>query len=130
MTGPGDGNLSEDMQPLSQELVDVLQPATAAAAFAYYTGISFVKDSQLPPETDADEANAKRSNSMDSSEDDDDDVDSLVELLEGAGANSTAANTLHDLLGPSSHSDTTDSERWETRSQIGKLIDRGGFPIP
>ncbi|KAH8287594.1 hypothetical protein KR054_010429, partial [Drosophila jambulina] len=109
-SGLGDGNLSEDIQPLSQELVDVLQPATAAAAFAYYTGISFVKDSHLPPETDADQATAKRSNSMDSSEDDDEDVDSLVELLEGAGAASTAGNTLHDLLGPSSHSDTTDSE--------------------
>ncbi|KAH8363783.1 hypothetical protein KR200_006737, partial [Drosophila serrata] len=109
--GLGDGNLSEDIQPLSQELVDVLQPATAAAAFAYYTGISFVKDSQLPQETDADQATTKRSNSMDSSEDDDDDVDSLVELLEGGGGGaSTTANTLHDLLGPSSHSDTTDSE--------------------
>ncbi|KAH8235955.1 hypothetical protein KR032_011364, partial [Drosophila birchii] len=109
--GLGDGNLSENIQPLSQELVDVLQPATAAAAFAYYTGISFVKDSQLPQETDADQAMTKRSSSMDSSEDDDDDVDSLVELLEGGGgAASTAADTLHDLLGPSSHSDTTDSE--------------------
>lgn len=102
-----DGDLAENMQPLSQELVDVLQPATAAAAFAYYTGISFVRDSQLPAEPEP-ESTAKRSNSMDSSEDDDDDVDSLVELLEGA---STAANTLHDLLGPATNSDNSDSER-------------------
>lgn len=100
------------MQPLSQELVDVLQPAAAAAAFAYYTGISFVKDSQMPSETgdgEPDNATSKRSNSMDSSEDDDeDDVDSLVALLEGAGT-STAGNTLHDLLGPASHNNTSDN---------------------
>lgn len=109
--GEGSQNLNdlpEDMQPLSQELVDVLQPA---AAFAYYTGISFVKDSQMPSETDGEQDNAtsKRSNSMDSSEDDEDDVDSLVALLEGAGTTSTAGNTLHDLLGPPSHNNTSDN---------------------
>ncbi|EDV38571.2 uncharacterized protein Dana_GF19365, isoform C [Drosophila ananassae] len=112
--GEGSQNLNdlpEDMQPLSQELVDVLQPAAAAAAFAYYTGISFVKDSQMPSETDGEQDNAtsKRSNSMDSSEDDEDDVDSLVALLEGAGTTSTAGNTLHDLLGPPSHNNTSDN---------------------
>ncbi|KRK06910.1 uncharacterized protein Dyak_GE17704, isoform B [Drosophila yakuba] len=112
-----DGDLAENMQPLSQELVDVLQPAAAAAAFAYYTGISFVRDSQLPPEPDP-EASAKRSNSMDSSEDDDDDVDSLVELLEGA---STAANTLHDLLGPVTNSDNSDSESKQKMSNVAAI---------
>ncbi|EDX18264.1 GD17382 [Drosophila simulans] len=112
-----DGDLAENMQPLSQELVDVLQPAAAAAAFAYYTGISFVRDSQLPAEPEP-EASAKRSNSMDSSEDDDDDVDSLVELLEGA---STAANTLHDLLGPATHSDNSDSESKQKMSNVAAI---------
>ncbi|XP_039498129.1 dynein axonemal intermediate chain 7 homolog isoform X1 [Drosophila santomea] len=112
-----DGDLAENMQPLSQELVDVLQPAAAAAAFAYYTGISFVRDSQLPAEPDP-EASAKRSNSMDSSEDDDDDVDSLVELLEGA---STAANTLHDLLGPVTNSDNSDSESKQKMSNVAAI---------
>ncbi|XP_043659529.1 dynein axonemal intermediate chain 7 homolog [Drosophila teissieri] len=113
-----DGELAESMQPLSQELVDVLQPAAAAAAFAYYTGISFVRDSQLPAEADP-EASAKRSNSMDSSEDDDDDVDSLVELLEGA---STAANTLHDLLGPVTNSqDNSDSESKQKMSNVAAI---------
>ncbi|KAH8281343.1 hypothetical protein KR018_011457, partial [Drosophila ironensis] len=121
----GDGlqnlDVDEDMQPLSQELVDVLQPATAAAAFAYYTGISFVKDSQLPSETE-DSSGAKRSNSMDSSEDDDDDVDSLLELLEGGGT-STAGNTLHDILGPSSNhtSDASDSESKLRKSTAAAL---------
>nr|NP_001097013.2 uncharacterized protein Dmel_CG15373, isoform E [Drosophila melanogaster]ABW09443.2 uncharacterized protein Dmel_CG15373, isoform E [Drosophila melanogaster] len=112
-----DGDLAENMQPLSQELVDVLQPATAAAAFAYYTGISFVRDSQLPAEPEP-ESSAKRSNSMDSSEDDDDDVDSLVELLEGA---STAANTLHDLLGPATNSDNSDSESKQKMSNVAAI---------
>ncbi|KAH8420389.1 hypothetical protein KR009_009880, partial [Drosophila setifemur] len=111
-----DGGQSGDMQPLSQELVDVLQPAAAAAAFAYYTGISFVKDSQLTPETE-EPASTKRSNSLDSSEEDDDDVDSLLELLEGGGgATSTAGNTLHDLLG--SNSNNTDS--CDTESKLKK----------
>ncbi|XP_017083981.1 axonemal 84 kDa protein [Drosophila eugracilis] len=113
-----DGDLQENMQPLSQELVDVLQPAAAAAAFAYYTGISFVRDSQLPPEPEP-ETTAKRSNSMDSSEDDDDDVDSLVELLEGG--TSTAANTLHDLLGPPTNSDSSDSESKQKMSNAAAI---------
>ncbi|XP_017121340.2 axonemal 84 kDa protein [Drosophila elegans] len=113
-----DEDLAENLQPLSQELVDVLQPAAAAAAFAYYTGISFVRDSQLPPEPEP-EATAKRSNSMDSSEDDDDDVDSLVELLEGGA--STAGNTLHDLLGPPSKSDNSDSESKQKMSNAAAI---------
>ncbi|XP_016948101.2 dynein axonemal intermediate chain 7 homolog [Drosophila biarmipes] len=108
----------ENMQPLSQELVDVLQPAAAAAAFAYYTGISFVRDSQLPPELEP-EPKDKRSNSLDSSEDDDDDVDSLVELLEGGA--STAGNTLHDLLGPPTNSDSSDSESKQKMSNAAAI---------
>ncbi|XP_017045493.2 dynein axonemal intermediate chain 7 homolog [Drosophila ficusphila] len=111
------GDQSDGMQPLSQELVDVLQPAAAAAAFAYYTGISFVRDSQLPPEPEP-EASAKRSNSMESSEDEDDDVDSLVELLEGA---STAGNTLHDLLGPPTNTESSDSESRQRKSNAAAI---------
>ncbi|SPP78549.1 blast:Axonemal 84 kDa protein [Drosophila guanche] len=118
---------ADAIQPLSQELVDVLQPAAAAAAFAYYTGISFVRDSQLPLDSDTEKANAKQpADGQDSSEDDDEDVDSLLELLEGA---STAGNTLHELLLASgtgqSQSENSDSEMRRQKLSSTAAITQG-----
>ncbi|EDW29664.1 GL14938 [Drosophila persimilis] len=111
-------DLEDDpIQPLSQELVDVLQPAAAAAAFAYYTGISFVRDSQLQNEAE-EEARKHPSDGLDSSEDDDEDVDSLLELLEGA---STAANTLHELLASGAGQSQTQSENSDSEMRKQKL---------
>lgn len=107
--------LPEDIRPLSQELVEVLQPATAAAAFAYYTGISFVRDSQLPPETEPD-TTPKSADSQDSSDDDDDDNEgSILALLEGgAGNESSAGATLQQMLSRNSNTnnDSCDSEAY------------------
>lgn len=106
--------LADELRPLSQELVEVLQPAAAAAAFAYYTGISFIRDSQLPAQ-DPDPATKPRSaGSQDSSDDDaddDDDEDSLLELLEGnVGNDSSAGGTLQQAFSGNSNSDNCDSE--------------------
>lgn len=102
--------LPEDMQPLSQELVEVLQPAAAAAAFAYYTGISFVRDSQLPAQAEP-ESSPKSGGSQDSSEDDDEeDDDSILGLLEGAGNDSSAGATMQQMLSGHSNSENLDSE--------------------
>lgn len=105
--------LADDLRPLSQELVEVLQPAAAAAAFAYYTGISFIRDAQLPAESDP-ETKPKSAGSQDSSDDDADDddyEDSLLELLEGnAGNESSAGGTLQQVFSGNSNSDNCDSE--------------------
>lgn len=102
--------LPEDMQPLSQELVEVLQPAAAAAAFAYYTGISFVRDSQLPAQPEP-ETSPKSAGSQDSSDDDDDEEDdSILELIEGAGNDSSAGATMQHMLSGNSNSENLDSE--------------------
>ncbi|KAL7743995.1 hypothetical protein ACLKA6_001229 [Drosophila palustris] len=120
--------LPEDMQPLSQELVEVLQPATAAAAFAYYTGISFVRDSQLPPQSEP-ETTPKSADSQDSSDDDDDDNDdSILELLEGgAGNDSSAGATLQQMLSrnSASNNDSCDSEARRQKLSSTAAITQG-----
>ncbi|EDW86416.2 uncharacterized protein Dwil_GK15179 [Drosophila willistoni] len=120
--------LTDDVRPLSQELVEVLQPATAAAAFAYYTGISFVRDSQLQDEIGDPETQMAKtsSNSLDSSSDDDaDDADSLLELLEAgkaAAGDSTAGQTLNEFLSRNSQSDNSDSEaRRQKQSNLAAI---------
>ncbi|KAM8720390.1 hypothetical protein ACLKA7_006439 [Drosophila subpalustris] len=120
--------LPEDMQPLSQELVEVLQPATAAAAFAYYTGISFVRDSQLPAQSEP-ETTPKSAGSQDSSDDDDDDNDdSILELLEGgAGNDSSAGATLQQMLSrnSASNNDSCDSEARRQKLSSTAAITQG-----
>ncbi|XP_034477404.1 protein CASC1 [Drosophila innubila] len=120
--------LPEDMRPLSQELVEVLQPATAAAAFAYYTGISFVRDSQLPPQSEP-ETTPKSGGSQDSSDDDEDDNDdSILELLEGgAGNDSSAGATLQQMLSrnTNSNNDSCDSEARRQKLSSTAAITQG-----
>ncbi|XP_062140315.1 uncharacterized protein LOC133848676 [Drosophila sulfurigaster albostrigata] len=121
--------LPEDMRPLSQELQEVLQPATAVAAFAYYTGISFVRDSQLPGQSEP-ESTSKSAGSQESSDDDDDDDDddSILELLDGgAGNDSSAGATLQQGLSHNSNSnnDSCDSEARRQKMSSTAAITQG-----
>ncbi|XP_043072312.1 dynein axonemal intermediate chain 7 [Drosophila grimshawi] len=121
-------DLTEDVRPLSQELVEVLQPAAAAAAFAYYTGISFVRDTQL--KTNETETTPKSAaESLDSSEDDDDNEDSLLELLEGGdadgGGESSTGGTLQQVLSRNSNSDNCDSEARRQKLSSTAAITQG-----
>ncbi|XP_030566711.1 protein CASC1 [Drosophila novamexicana] len=120
--------LSDELRPLSQELVEVLQPAAAAAAFAYYTGISFIRDNQLPAQPEP-ATTPKSAGSQESSDDDDDDDDSLLELLEGGiggdVGESSAGGTLPQLLSRNSNSDNCDSEARRQKLSSTAAITQG-----
>ncbi|EDW07762.1 dynein axonemal intermediate chain 7 isoform X1 [Drosophila mojavensis] len=118
--------LADELRPLSQELVEVLQPAAAAAAFAYYTGISFIRDTQLPAQDQDQATKPKSAGSQDSSDDDaddEDDEDSLLELLEGnVGNDSSAGGTLQQAFSGNSNSDNCDSEtRRQKQSSLAAI---------
>ncbi|XP_030378327.1 axonemal 84 kDa protein [Scaptodrosophila lebanonensis] len=117
----------DDMKPLSQELVDVLQPAAAAAAFAYYTGITFVRDSEASSaQQDRQEkgkgaASSSDEDDQDDDDDDEDDADSFAGFLHDApggvgGGESTAGASLQEFLSKHSQSETTESDGWQKLS--------------
>ncbi|ALC49871.1 CG15373 [Drosophila busckii] len=116
--------LTEELPALSQELVDVLQPAAAAAAFAYYTSISFVRDSQLPAQATT-ESPPKSSHSQDSSDtEEEEDEDSLLALLECETAAQPPDN-LQQLLSRNSQSDNSDSEARRLKLSSTAAITQG-----